>query len=219
MKIFYLAFLSAFLIQSCEIDNGKDSVSKPFVDNRLYGFEGYVIEEGTKKLIDGCKVLITGQDFKPLTVFSDSLGYFNASSNKGLYAEGEYQINITHPLYGLIIRKETRLWANWLNKNIYWCCPPGWINIFLKTKKKLSKNDIVGYYFGEMELPDQDYYFVKGSERENIDTILRFKINMKEKDSYGMYGAKYIFRDSILTKTELNFIIYKSDTVNYEVLL
>lgn len=70
-----------------------------------------------------------------------------------------------------------------------------------------------------MELPDQDYYFVKGSERENIDTILRFKINMKEKDSYGMYGAKYIFRDSILTKTELNFIIYKSDTVNYEVLL
>jgi hypothetical protein len=60
---------------------------------------------------------------------------------------------------------------------------------------------------------------VKGSERENIDTILRFKINMKEKDSYGMYGAKYILRDSILTKTELNFIIYKSDTVNYEVLL
>lgn len=111
------------------------------------------------------------------------------------------------------------IWANNVNKNIYWCFPPGWVKIFLKTKKKLNKDDFVGYYFGEMEVPEHDYYFVNGSERENLDTILSFKINMKEKDSYLMYGAKYIYRDSVLTKTEMNFIIHKSDTVRYEVLL
>jgi hypothetical protein len=205
MKIFYLAFLLAFLIQSCEIDFGKDPLPSNKIELKSQGFSGTIINSVTDERISGCVAKFWGPNLDTLITTSDSNGYFNLRS---MLPNGMYSLKVEHPYYGVIVNKTVFLCCGIVNHHYYFGYDPFWVNLHLKTNKTWGEADYVEFGLGSYKK------YMNGLNLNHYDSTYIFN----GRCAGNFYISNYFaYKDSIYSDNLITIPILPRDTVDYTI--